>query len=409
MSFNAEKMSLQEVETRQSKCRQLLQKYLPDASGLLLFSRTNIYYLTGTRSNGILWLPLEGEPVLMVRKGEERCKLESPIKHIIPFKSYSEAPNICQEAGSPFGSCIAAEMRALPWSLANMLQERLKGVSFVNADNILDKARSTKTAYELQCLRHAGAAHHKALHELLPQRIAPNLNERQIAHSIWKIFFELNHGGMLRMEHYGEDIFLGRIAAGESGNYPSPFNGPLGTQGEHPALPYMGYAGNVWEKGQILMVDTGFMHKGYHSDCSVTYFAGKKSAIPSLVQKAQQCCQEILLRCQEDLKPQADLQDIWIKACSIAEKAGFQEGFMGHGLNKVSFLGHGIGLAIDEWPAIHKASCPVENHMVFALEPKISLPNIGMVGSEEVFIVTDAGAECITGNMTDIICIDTIS
>ncbi len=407
MIFTAEKISLQEVETRQNTCRQLLQKSIPQASGFLLFSRTNIYYLTGTRANGILWLPLQGEAVLMVRKGEERCKLESPVKNIVSFKSYSEVPKICHEMGSPLGSCIAAEMRALPWSLAHMLQERLKDISFVSADNILDKARSIKSAYELQCLRHAGAAHHKVLHELLPEKIKPGFTERQIAHSIWELSFAHNHGGMLRMDHYGEDIFLGRIAAGTSALYPSPFNGPLGTQGEHPALPYMGYAGNVWEKDQVLMVDTGFVHKGYHSDCSVTYFAGQKSALPNIVQKAQHCCQEILMHCQENLKPGANLQDIWLSACSIAKKAGFQEGFMGNGLNKVSFLGHGIGLAMDEWPAIHNAPCLVETHMAFAIEPKIALPSIGMVGTEEVFIITNEGTECITGHMTDIICINT--
>ncbi len=406
MTFTAEKIALREIEGRHQKCRQLLQKFIPEASGLLLFSRTNIYYLTGSRANGILWLPLQGSPVLMVRKAEERCQLESPLQNIVSFKSYSQVPALCQEAQSPLGSCIAAEMQALPWSLANMLQERLSKYTFIAGDSIVHKARYTKSEYELACMRHAGNCHHKAFHEILPQKIHAGMSERQIAHTLWKIFYELHHGGMIRMEHFGEETFLGRIAAGNSGNYPTPFNGPLGVQGEHPALPFMGYAGNIWKKNEILTVDTGFNHKGYHSDCTVTYFAGKKESIPTIVQKAHACCQEILASAAMALKPGADLQQIWLKAKETAHKAGFADNFMGLGVNQVPFLGHSIGLAMDEWPAIYDASFTVENGAVFALEPKIALENIGMVGTEEVFAIHEAGNECLTGNMTNIMCIE---
>jgi len=36
--------------------------------------------------------------------------------------------------------------------------------------------------------------------------------------------------------------------------------------------------------------------------------------------------------------------------------------------------------------------------MVFALEPKKGIENIGMVGIENTFIVTAKGGECITGD-----------
>ena len=69
---------------------------------------------------------------------------------------------------------------------------------------------------------------------------------------------------------------------------------------------------------------------------------------------------------------------------------------MGFG-NRVKFLGHGVGLLIDETPVIAESfDEPLQEGMVFALEPKKGIENIGMVG-ENTFIVTAKGGECITG------------
>ena len=70
---------------------------------------------------------------------------------------------------------------------------------------------------------------------------------------------------------------------------------------------------------------------------------------------------------------------------------------MGFGSNQVPFLGHGIGLAIDEFPAIAgKVHTPLEANMVIALEPKKGLEGIGLVGVENTFLVTDEGGEKLT-------------
>jgi Xaa-Pro aminopeptidase len=78
---------------------------------------------------------------------------------------------------------------------------------------------------------------------------------------------------------------------------------------------------------------------------------------------------------------------------------GFLKNFMGYGSRQARFLGHGIGLLIDEFPVIAKGfDEPLEEGMVFALEPKKGIENVGMVGIENTFIVTPAGGVCITGD-----------
>ena len=109
------------------------RKY-PSPRGLLVFSPVNIYYLSGTLGNGAFWLPRNGAPVLLCRKGLERARLESPVHAQFSFRSYSDLPALFADAGSPLpedDAPIAAEMGGLPWNLANLLTSRLKNLTFV--------------------------------------------------------------------------------------------------------------------------------------------------------------------------------------------------------------------------------------------------------------------------------------
>ena len=110
----------------------------------------------------------------------------------------------------------------------------------------------------------------------------------------------------------------------------------------------------------------------------------------------------------EHLRPGALVSEIWAHVLKSSVKAGFGEGFMGLGDNKVPFLGHGIGLAIDGWPAIAKGfDRPVEAGQCFALEPKHGIPGVGMVGVENTFEVRASGpAACLTGDDYRMICVE---
>ena len=404
-----ERLSSSELALRQARCRALLAERLPDAAGLLIFSRLNIYYYTGTLGSGALWLPREGEPVLMVRKGIERCVLESPLAHIAAFASFGDIPKLCAAAGSPLpqGAPIATEMGALPWSLANLLQSRLTGCTFVAGDGVLANARSVKTEWEIAKMRIGGERHRKALCEMLPARIKPGMTERAIAHIAWQIFFELGHCGPTRMGNFGEECFLGHIAAGENGNYPSHFNGPLGLKGEHPAAPFMGNAHSVWEPGTPLSVDIGFAYEGYNTDKTQLYWGGPAMTIPAEVRRMHEAAVDIQLRAAAALRPGGIPSKIWDDACKHADELGVSEGFMGLGENKVRFLGHGIGLVVDESPVLApRFDAPLEAGMIIAIEPKIGIPGIGMVGVENTFLVTAAGGESLTGNNPDMICVE---
>ena len=398
-----------ELETRWTKCRAALRETAPEASGLLVFTRLQIYYLTGTLAQGVVWLPINDDaaPVLMVRKGLERARMESSLERIASYKSYSQLAGVAAEFGAPFGPVLAVDKAGLTWQLADMLTARVKGATFVSGDMALNLARMRKSEWELVRLREAGRRHHHALHEVLPGMIRPGMTERDIAHKTWEAFYAGGHQGIMRMQGFGEEIFLGHIAAGDNGNYPSAFNGPLGLRGEHPATPYMGSAERVWEPGTPLSLDVGWVHEGYHTDKTQIYWAGPESSLPGEVRAAHDFCIDIQAGLAERMRPGATASDAYLYCLKEAEARGFAEGFMGLGDNKVPFVGHGIGLAIDGYPPIAKGfDLPLEAGMTFAFEPKQGVPGVGMVGVENTFEITEDGAVCITGDRYDMLCIE---
>lgn len=406
-----ETLPASEAEWRLARCRTMLrralraaeQRHEPLPCGVLVASKINIYYYTGTLATGLLWIPLEGEPVLMIRKGIERARAESPLRHVVAFRSFKDVKPLCAEAGSPLGQVVAVEMGGMSWATANMLQERLQNTHFVPGDELTAHCRMVKSAWELDKLRLCGARHNACLRELLPQRIHPGMTERAIGLAIWDVFLAHGHGGLIRLNNQGDETFLGVVSAGPSGLYPTGFDGPLGGRGMHPALPYMGDAGTVWKNGEILSLDVGFTLEGYNTDTTQIYWAGA-SAIPDEIVRAQELCARVQNTASAALVPGACPEDIWRDALRQVADSPFAEQFMGIGPDKVSFLGHGIGLHVAEQPVIAARFVqPLEENMVIALEPKISLPGVGMVGVENTFVVTPAGGVSLTGTTADIL------
>lgn len=397
-----ETLPLVEAQSRMAACRAHLSRLVPQAGGLLLTSRLNIYYLTGTLGNGLLWLPLNAAPVLLLRKGMARARMESPLEHIVPYRSFADIAPLCEAAGSPLCPTMAVEMGAMSWAMARLFQARVPH-NFVPGDAVISLARSVKSPWELDKLREAGRRQRLVLEELLPEHIHAGMTENEIARQCINLYLAHSHGGMERMSAPGEEVFFGHIAAADSGNYPHYYNGPMGFRGIHPALPCLG-SQTVWQPNSPLCVDFAFSYQGYITDKTQCYWPGAASSLPLAAQKAFELCQAVQEQAASQLRPGVLPSAIWSDTLALvadfdrAEKTTFAQGFMGLGENQVPFLGHSIGLSIDEQPVIaHKFDAPLEQGMVLALEPKIGLPGWGMVGIENTFEISPLGGQSLTG------------
>jgi len=310
------------------------------------------------------------------------------------------------DRGAELLPAIAAEMTGLSWALSSLLRKHLSRCSFHAGDGVLARARSVKSPWELERIARAGSRHAAALLSLLPPFLSPGMTEEAVAHRTWEVLFGQGHHGLLRMQNPGDEIFLGHVSAGESGNYPSVMNGPLGVRGVHPSAPFMGSPSTIWHEGEPLTIDVGFTLEGYQTDKTQVYWAGTRESIPPAVRAAHDFCVDLQQRISEMLRPGTSPAELATLAFSRAAAKGWGEGFMGLGGNKVSFIGHGIGLAIDEYPALAPGiDVPLQENMVLALEPKIGIPGMGMVGVENTFRVTSTGGHCLTGHDFDITCV----
>jgi Xaa-Pro aminopeptidase len=107
----------------------------------------------------------------------------------------------------------------------------------------------------------------------------------------------------------------------------------------------------------------------------------------------------------ENGRPGASAAHLYALALEISEEAGLSRGFMGFPL-PVPFVGHGLGLELDEWPIIGKNSDHIlQTGMVVALEPKVIFPGEGVVGIENTFLITERGMEKLSRFPDDIVVI----
>ena len=222
------------------------------------------------------------------------------------------------------------------------------------------------------------------------------MSEATLAAELFSILIEEGHHGVTRFGMFDTEIVVGHVGFGESSIYPTYFDGASGNYGLSPAVPVFGSRDRKLKKGDLVFIDIGCGVDGYNTDKTMTYMFGR--SLPQYAVDAHNKCVEIQNEIASMLKPGAIPSEIYNAVMNNLDEE-FLRNFMGFGKRKVKFLGHGIGLLIDELPVIAEGfNMPLQEGMVFAVEPKKGIKDIGMVGIENTFIVTRNGGECITGN-----------
>jgi Xaa-Pro aminopeptidase len=96
--------------------------------------------------------------------------------------------------------------------------------------------------------------------------------------------------------------------------------------------------------------------------------------------------------------------DLYETALELATKAGYVDKFMGNGPQRIRFVGHGVGLELDEFPFLAQGQrFALGENMVIALEPKLIFPGRGVVGIENTHVVTPNGLRSLTAYSNEII------
>jgi Xaa-Pro aminopeptidase len=368
------------------------------ADGALLLDPLNMYYYTGTMQQGAVFIPTEGEPVFLVRRSFERAQRETPLDRVFPIKGFSQLSGILADLGLHTNTLGVAET-TLPVSLFKTLTAAFPDATFTDISAQLAMVRAVKSDYEVGLIREAGARH-EMVYDAIPTMIREGMTEWELGAEIHKRMMALEYTGITRLTAFGGELFLGIVSFGESANSPTASVGPGGLTGLSPAFPLVGGRKKLG-RGEPIFVDTGFGYEGYFTDKTRIFSLG---APPAPALEAHKVCLDIqeAVRCR--LKPGVLPSRIYEEVFNeLVFPLGFEKDFMGFGSNQVPFLGHGIGLAIDEFPAIAgKIHAPLEANMVIAVEPKKGLQGIGLVGVENTYLVTAQGGEKLTPGSDEI-------
>jgi Xaa-Pro aminopeptidase len=364
----------------------------PDWEIAVIFSKINLYYFTGTMQDGMLIIPKHGEAVLWVRRSYERALDESLFPRIEPMSSYRDAAKGTGE----LPNTVYLETEVVPLAMYQRLQKYFPFKNVKPVDAQICNVRAVKSEYELQLMRKAGKLHQHMLEDIVPEMLREGMSEVDLAAELFSLMVEEGHDGVCRFGMFETDLLLGNICFGESSIYPCYFNGPGGFYGMNPAVPDIGSRERKLRKGDMVFVDVGFGVEGYNTDKTTTYMFG--SPLPQYAVDIHNKCVDIQNEIAAMLKPGSIPSEIYNNIMNDLDEE-FLKNFMGFGNRKVKFLGHSIGLQIDETPIIAEGfDDPLQEGMVLALEPKRGIENIGMVGIENTFIVTAKGGECITGD-----------
>jgi Xaa-Pro aminopeptidase len=355
--------------------------------GAVVVQSVDLYYLTGTTQSAHLVVPLNGEPVLHVRQTPERAMAESPLARIEPLRSLRELPAALTAAGLA-GGRIGFELDVLPAARYLDYAGRLPGYELADCSGELRRLRTVKSPWELERIREAGAML-AGVADCVVGVLREGMTELELAGHVESWLRRQGHQGILRMRAFNGDVHYGTIAAGAAAAEPGGTDTPLVGLGPNP---YVGKGPSLRPigRGEPVIVDLVGSSQGYMCDQTRTFSVGP---VRSPFGELHDVARGIMRRVAETAGPGVAGSRLYDLALELASAR--DEPFAS--AERVSFVAHGFGLEIDEPPFLARGyDEPLEEGMVFALEPKFFLPGEGAVGIENSYAVTADGVERLT-------------
>jgi len=381
-----------EIQKRISSLQYRLQSAGID--GAVILQNADLYYFTGTLVQGFLFVPNEGKASFFIKKNYDRAERESPIEGKYKISGISHGCTILEKEIGFRPGILGLELDVIPVNLYLLFKKIFPDCRIIDVSNQIKDCRKLKSDYEISLMREA-ARISKSAFDKIPSLIEEGMAEIELSALIEYLIRKSGHQGLIRTRTFNMEFYFGPVVSGTSANYPISFDGPVGAVGLYPAVTQNAGSKKI-SKGEPIMVDFVSGYNGYQVDMARVFAI---ESVPDKILTAQDfIINKLVPECENMIKPGTSGKDIYNKALQISDETGHSENFMGFKDNKVIFIGHGIGLELDEIPIISgKIDVVLEPGMTFAFEPKIFISGIGGAGVENTYLVTDNGFE----NLTD--------
>ena len=374
-----------EALARKEKIQAALRRLPADA--LLLADNANLYYTSSRVFCGYTYVPAEGDMIYFVRR---------PVgltgDNVVYIRKPEQIIEEMQKRGLPLPQTLLVEGDSLSYNEYNRLASAFSSSRILPGGTaLIRQVRAVKTPFEIGMIRQS-AASHDMLYRHIPKLYTPGMTDLEFSIEIERAARQHGSLGIFRIFGRSMEIFMGNVLAGENADTPTPYDFAMGGAGLDDSLP-IGCNGTTIHPGQTVMVDVNGNFTGYMTDLSRVYSLGE---IPEKARHAHAVSLEIEQAVMSMARPGVAASELYDKALAIARDRKVEDYFMGH-RQKAGFVGHGVGIEINEQPVLAPRSRDVlEAGMVFALEPKFVIPGVGPVGIENTFLVTDDGVERLT-------------
>ncbi|MBA2871737.1 Xaa-Pro dipeptidase [Anoxybacillus calidus] len=340
-----------------------------DISFAFITSTPNVFYLSNFYSDpherllALIAFP-DKEPILVCPQMEVlQAKQAGWDYHII---GYSDIDNPWELVSKYINnqkvhvSKIAVEKSHLTMERYEQIHTYFPDTSFLNVEEKLRELRMIKDEKEIAILRQAAELADFGV-ETGVKALAEGKTELEI---IAAIEFELKKKGVREMS------FATMVLTGEK------TAAPHGVPGLAPI-----------KKGDFVLFDLGVVLDGYCSDITRTVAFGEANG-------QQKEIYETVLKAQiaaiHACKPGIEIGQIDKAARTVIEQAGYGEYFTHR-------VGHGLGIDVHEYPSMNSTNTmPLQQGMVFTIEPGIYVPAIGGVRIEDDVFITKDGVEILT-------------
>jgi Xaa-Pro aminopeptidase len=363
----------------------------------VIMQNADLFYFSGTIQKGVMVVPVDGDPFLFVERSLERVHAETPLD-ITPIKRDKEIGAILQQKGILKGKG-GMELDVVPVSVFERFKALVGFEEFVDVTPLVRELRIVKSPFEIEQIKRSGRIISR-IFEKAKHVVREGIREIDIDAELVAEGRRYGHQGFLRMRGFNQEMMNLYVTAGATSGIPSNADVPISGLGLTAAIA-QGSSLKPVERGVPVLVDYGGGYNGYVTDETRVYVAGD---MKERFKKAYEVTKEIVEDVTSFGREGIDCTEIFNRTYQLVKRAQLRDHFMGFGEGQVSFVGHGLGLEINELPVItSRHSRVLKEGMVFAFEPKFIFPGEGSVGIEVDFIARKQGLERVVDFPIDVV------
>ena len=355
----------------------------------MVSSPRDLLYLTGSAQPCNLLVAPGAEPLLCARRFGALVREEVPFLSVVDDAGLTSIRHRLSELGLDKGN-IGLALDVVPARIARRVEAELPRASVLDYSPVILSQRAVKDSGEIDAIREA-ASMFTAAHEAILAHAAPGVAEHELSGDVARALRRAGHEGHVFYRRWDAALQPeGLLVSGENLARMSGHSHTITGVGLSRGLPF-GASDRVLREGDLLVIDVGLNRGGYHADIARTYALGH---VEDHVAELAEAMAEAFEACRAAACPGVSAEVLYELAVGVCQAHGLEEYFQGYGRERGQYVGHGVGLELDEPPVLGAGvRTALQAGMTLALEPKVISPAFGGVVVEDTVVVTAGGGE----------------